>query len=155
MESKYRRCVGMMILNSDNKILVGRRLDHPSGHWQMPQGGIDENENPEEAVWREMKEEIGTDKATILAIHSEWLNYDIPEVLANKLWHRKYRGQTQKWVALRFQGSDADINIGTPIPEFSNWCWVIPEKLPNLAAPFKRKVYEHVLTEFKPYLKQN
>ena len=151
----YRPCVGILLINSNNHIFAGQRIDNHLEAWQMPQGGIDEGEDVTTACFREMKEEIGTDKATILAIHSEWLNYDIPEVLANKLWHRKYRGQTQKWVALRFQGSDSDINIGTPLPEFSNWCWVIPEKLPSLAAPFKRKVYEHVLTEFKPYLKQN
>ena len=118
----------------------------------MPQGGIDDGEDFETACFREMKEEIGTDNASILAIHPEWLNYDIPEGLANKLWHRKYRGQTQKWLALRFQGTNADINIHTEIPEFSNWRWVCPDDLSSLAAPFKRDVYEAVLNEFKPFL---
>ena len=94
MDSKYRRCVGMMILNASNEILVGRRLDHPSGYWQMPQGGIDQNENPQEAVWREMKEEIGTNKAKIIKVSSDWLKYDIPKKTLETLpWGKKYTGQ--------------------------------------------------------------
>ena len=155
LERPYRSCVGLMVFNREGKVFCGQRLDNKAEAWQLPQGGIDKGELPVEAGYRELKEETSITNVDFVSEYPEWLNYDIPEVLANKLWHRKYRGQTQKWVALRFQGSDADINIGTPIPEFSNWCWVIPEKLPNLAAPFKRKVYEHVLTEFKPYLKQN
>ena len=147
----YRPCVGILLINSDNYIFAGQRIDNHLEAWQMPQGGIDDGEEVTTACFREMKEEIGTDKATILAIHSKWLNYDIPEVLANKLWHRKYRGQTQKWVALRFQGTDSDINIETQIPEFSNWRWIKPEKLSSLAAPFKRHVYENVIAEFKQY----
>ena len=148
----YRPCVGIVLLNKSNKIFAGQRIDNHLEAWQMPQGGIDDGEDVKTACFREMKEEIGTDNASILAIHPEWLNYDIPEGLANKLWHRKYRGQTQKWVALRFQGTNADIDIQTEIPEFSNWRWVKPNDLSSLAAPFKRNVYESVLNEFKTFL---
>ena len=148
----YRPCVGIMLINSNNRIFAGQRIDNHLEAWQMPQGGIDEGEDVETACFREMKEEIGTDKASIIAIHPEWLNYDIPEILADKLWDRKYRGQTQKWVALKFTGKDSDINIKTHIPEFSKWKWISPQQLTSLAAPFKREVYENVLNVFKPYL---
>ena len=96
MKKYYRRCVGMMILNDKNEILVGKRLDHPSGYWQMPQGGIDKNENPEKAVWREMMEEIGTNNATLLQVSSQWINYDNPkDTLATLPWGKEYVGQTQ------------------------------------------------------------
>ena len=147
----YRPCVGIMLINSNNRIFAGQRIDNHLEAWQMPQGGIDEGEDVETACFREMKEEIGTDKASIIAIHPEWLNYDIPEILADKLWDRKYRGQTQKWVALKFTGTDIDINIKTHIPEFSKWKWISPQQLASLAAPFKREVYENVLNVFKPY----
>ena len=148
----YRPCVGIMLINSNNQIFAGQRIDNHLEAWQMPQGGIDKGEDVETACFREMKEEIGTDKASIIAIHPEWLNYDIPEILADKLWDRKYRGQTQKWVALKFTGTDIDINIKTHIPEFSKWKWISPQQLASLAAPFKREVYENVLNVFKPYL---
>ena len=148
----YRPCVGITLINSNSQIFAGQRIDNHLEAWQMPQGGIDEGEDVETACFREMKEEIGTDKASIIAIHPEWLNYDIPETLADKLWDRKYRGQTQKWVALKFTGTDSDINIKTNIPEFSKWKWISPQQLASLAAPFKREVYENVLNVFKPYL---
>ena len=117
MSDKYRSCVGMMILNDTNKILVGRRLDHPSGFWQMPQGGIDEDENPEEAVWREMMEEIGTNNATLIKISNQWLNYDIPDDTLKTLpWGHIYKGQIQKWFAFSFTGHDSDINVKTKNP---------------------------------------
>jgi len=151
----YRPCVGIFLLNSDNHIFAGQRIDNHLEAWQMPQGGIDEGEDVQTACFREMKEEIGTEKARILAIHPDWLNYDIPETLANKLWQRKYRGQTQKWIALRFEGSDLDINIHTQIPEFINWRWVKPSELSSLAAPFKQDVYDSVLNEFSPLFEPN
>ena len=147
----YRPCVGILLINSDKHIFAGQRIDNHLEAWQMPQGGIDEGEDVTTACFREMKEEIGTDKASIIAIHPEWLNYDIPENLADKLWDQKYRGQTQKWVALKFIGTDNDINIKTHIPEFSKWRWISPQQLTSLAAPFKREVYENVLNVFKPY----
>ena len=150
MTDKYRKCVGMMILNTDKKILVGRRLDHPSGYWQMPQGGIDNNENPKEAVWREMMEEIGTNKAEIRKISNQWINYDIPsETLKTLPWGKKYIGQTQKWFAFDFLGEDNDINVGTNNPEFSEWKWSRMDSIVDSIVPFKRDVYAKILEEFK------
>ena len=150
MEKKYRKCVGMMILNNNNEILVGKRMDHPSGFWQMPQGGIDKNEIPEEAVWREMMEEIGTNNAKMIKISSQWINYEIPrETLQTLPWGEKYIGQTQKWFAFRFTGEDIDINVGTENPEFSEWQWAKYESLVDNIVPFKRKVYAKIIEEFK------
>ena len=150
MTGQYRRCVGMMILNNIKEILVGRRLDHPSGFWQMPQGGIDENENPEEAVWREMMEEIGTNKAKLLKVSSQWINYDIPsETLKTLPWGHKYIGQTQKWFAFQFTGEENDINVGTVNPEFSEWKWTKINSIVDEIVPFKRGVYSVILEEFK------
>ena len=153
MTKKYRLCVGMMILNQSNEILVGRRLDHPSGYWQMPQGGIDQNEIPEEAVWREMMEEIGTNNADLIHTSSHWLNYEIPKVTLKTLpWGERYVGQTQKWFVFRFTGKNTDINVGTENPEFSEWKWTNQNTLTNNAVPFKRNLYEKVLQEFKKIL---
>ena len=150
MTKQYRRCVGMMILNTKNEILVGRRLDHPSGYWQMPQGGIDKDEIPEEAVWREMIEEIGTNKAKLLHTSSQWLNYDIPQDTLNTLpWGKIYVGQTQKWFVFRFTGQDSDINVETENPEFNEWKWAKYESLVNNIVPFKREIYKKVIEEFK------
>jgi len=149
MTGNYRRCVGMMILNDKNEILVGKRLDHPSGHWQMPQGGIDENENPEKAVWREMLEEIGTNNATMIKESNQWINYKIPtETLATLPWGDMYVGQTQKWFAFRFNGNDSDIDVGTDNPEFSEWKWTRHNLLVENIVPFKRNTYEKILKEF-------
>lgn len=149
MTENYRRCVGMMIVNDKNEILVGKRLDHPSGHWQMPQGGIDENENPEKAVWREMLEEIGTNNATMIKESNQWINYKIPtETLATLPWGDLYVGQTQKWFAFRFNGNDSEINVGTDNPEFSEWKWTHHNLLVENIVPFKRNTYEKILKEF-------
>ena len=150
MTNKYRKCVGMMILNSNKEILVGRRLDHPSGYWQMPQGGIDDNENPKEAVWREMLEEIGTNKAELIKISNQWINYDIPsETLKTLPWGDIYIGQTQKCFAFDFLGEDDDINVGTDNPEFSEWKWARMDSIVDSIVPFKRDVYAKILKEFK------
>jgi len=150
MSNNYRKCVGMMILNNNKEILVGKRLDHPSGFWQMPQGGIDKNENPEEAVWREMKEEIGTNKAEIIKISKQWINYNIPtETLKTLPWGNKYIGQTQKWFAFQFTGDNSDINVGTNNPEFSEWKWAKMSSIIDNIVPFKRNVYSIILKEFK------
>ena len=150
MTDKYRKCVGMMILNTHKEILVGRRLDHPSGYWQMPQGGIDDNENPKEAVWREMLEEIGTNKAELIKISNQWINYDIPsETLKTLPWGDIYIGQTQKWFAFLFLGEDNDINVGTDNPEFSEWKWTRMDSIVDSIVPFKRDVYAKILKEFK------
>mgnify|MGYP001218988189 FL=1 len=150
MTEHYRRCVGMMILNAKDEILVGRRLDHPSGYWQMPQGGIDENENPDEAVWREMQEEIGTNNATIIKESTQWINYKIPlETLQTLPWGHKYVGQTQKWFLFRFNGADNEINVVTEKPEFSEWRWSKHNLLVENIVPFKRNTYKKILEEFK------
>ena len=150
MIKKYRRCVGMMILNDQNEILVGRRLDHPSGYWQMPQGGIDNGEIPKEAVWREMMEEIGTNKAKLIKVSNQWINYDIPsETLKTLPWGHEYKGQSQKWFAFQFTGKDSDINVGTDNPEFSEWKWTKMNLIIDNIVPFKRDVYSTILEEFK------
>ena len=116
----------------------------------MPQGGIDDNENPEEAVWREMMEEIGTNKAKLLKVSSQWINYDIPsETLKTLPWGHKYIGQTQKWFAFQFTGEENDINVGTINPEFSEWKWTKINLIVDEIVPFKRDVYSTILKEFK------
>jgi putative (di)nucleoside polyphosphate hydrolase len=150
MEKEYRKCVGMMILNKENKILVGRRIDHPSGYWQMPQGGIDNKENPEEAVWREMMEEIGTNNAELIMISSHWYSYIIPEETLKTLpWGNEFKGQKQKWFAFRFKGNDKEINVTTENPEFSEWKWIHYSNLAANIVPFKKELYKKVIEEFK------
>jgi putative (di)nucleoside polyphosphate hydrolase len=149
-EAAYRPAVGMMLLNSANLVFVARRLDTVSEAWQMPQGGIDKGEAPRDAALRELKEEIGTDKATIIAESRGWLRYDLPAELAGQAWGGRYRGQRQKWFALRFTGSDSDIDLATEHPEFSEWKWVPAETLPEIIIPFKRQLYLDVLAEFAP-----
>ena len=144
----YRPCVGIMLLNRDGRVFVGRRIDQTVENWQMPQGGIDEGEQPLEAGLREMKEEIGTDKAVLLREMEGWLHYDLPQHLLGTALHGRYRGQKQKWLALRFTGKDADINIKTHEPEFAAWKWVLPQDLPRLIVPFKREAYEKVVAAF-------
>ena len=144
----YRRGVGLMLLNGQGLVFVARRIDMPSEAWQMPQGGIDEGETPKQAALRELREEVGTDKAEIIAESKGWLSYDLSEELLSWLWGGKYRGQTQKWFALRFTGSDDDINIRTANPEFLDWKWADVETLPDLIVPFKRKLYERLVAEF-------
>jgi len=149
----YRPCVGIMLINDNGHIFGGQRIDNRAEAWQMPQGGIDAGEDVETACFREMREEIGTDKADILSIHPEWLNYAIPLPLADRLWGGSYRGQSQKWVALRYTGKDSDINIATEEPEFFSWQWMSPADLIQLAVPFKRPVYEDIMSQFAQYIK--
>jgi putative (di)nucleoside polyphosphate hydrolase len=146
----YRPCVGIMLLNPRGQVFVARRIDMPSEAWQMPQGGIDEGEPPQAAALRELREEIGTDKAEVLAESRTWMNYDLPAELIGKLWGGRYRGQTQKWFAMRFTGMDSDINIATEVPEFLDWKWAEIDRLPSLIVPFKRKLYEQIVAEFMP-----
>ena len=149
----YRPCVGIFLLNNDGLVFAGRRIDSRAGAWQMPQGGIDAGESPLQACMREMREEIGTNTAELVSQHDDWLYYDIPLPLADRLWQGRYKGQKQKWMALRFTGDDADINIATEEPEFCEWKWLSPHDLVDLAVPFKRDVYQNVLAAFAPYLK--
>lgn len=146
----YRPCVGVMLLNSRGQAFVARRIDMPSEAWQMPQGGIDAGESPLQAALRELREEIGTDKAELLAENPGWLDYDLPAELIGKLWGGRYRGQTQKWFAMRFTGTDSDIDIATDEPEFLDWKWAELERLPALIVPFKRRLYEQLVAEFAP-----
>jgi putative (di)nucleoside polyphosphate hydrolase len=147
----YRPGVGIMLLNGDGKVFVGRRIDMPAGLavWQMPQGGIDPGETPRQAALRELKEEVGTDRAEILAKSAVWHHYDLPPEVARRMWRGRYRGQRQKWFAMRFTGSDADIDPATEHPEFDAWEWVSPDRLPELIVPFKRQIYLDVLAEFR------
>jgi len=138
----------MMLLNARNEVFVAKRIDMTSEAWQMPQGGIDEGEVPRTAALRELMEEIGTDKASILGESNGWLTYDLPIHLVPKIWGGKYRGQEQKWFVLRFEGSDADINIATEHAEFSEWKWVPMPSLPDVIVPFKRALYEQIVAEF-------
>ena len=148
----YRRNVGIMLLDAEGRIFVGQRRDMPSSAWQMPQGGIDRGESPRQAALRELKEEVGTDKAAVLAESPGWLTYDLPDELRRKLWRGRWRGQSQKWFAMRFLGRDSDINIATPHPEFSTWQWTTADRLVDLIVPFKRELYQAVLEQFAPII---
>jgi putative (di)nucleoside polyphosphate hydrolase len=150
----YRPAVGIMLLNPAGLAFAGRRIDMPAGlaAWQMPQGGIDPGETPRQAAFRELKEEIGTDKAEILAETRGWLHYDLPSDIASRMWSGRWRGQRQKWFLMRFTGEDADINPATEHPEFDAWEWVEPSRLPDLIVPFKRPLYRDVLAEFHEHL---
>ncbi len=146
-----------MLFNPSGKVFVGRRAPAPDEApaprpWQFPQGGIDPGETPEQAVKRELREEIGTDRATILAEHDEWLTYDLPPELVGRVWGGRYRGQRQRWFALRFDGTDADIRLdahGTP--EFDAWRWIDLGEAPALAIAFKQPVYTAIAAAFAEY----
>ena len=144
-----------MLINPEGKVWIGSRDDGNGSSaydyiWQMPQGGIDEGETPEEAALRELWEETGVtaDKVTLEAMTDDWILYDLPEHLLGMIWKGKYRGQKQKWALMRFHGSDADIDIATDHPEFTEWKWMAPDELVENIVPFKRSVYEAVLAAF-------
>ena len=149
----YRPCVGIMLVNSEGKAFIGKRIDNREGDWwQMPQGGIDEGEELYAAALRELYEETGAtaDKVEIVAQTREELLYELPEELVGKLWWGRYRGQRQHWLLARFSGEDSDINlIAHNPPEFCEWQWIDPELLPTLIVPFKEQVYRAVLEEFR------
>ena len=154
MDLPYRRCVGAVLFNRDGRVLVARRADLPNaegspGGWQLPQGGIDKGEDPRVAIFRELEEEVGTAKAEIIAEHPDWLTYDLPAELIGKALGGKYRGQKQRWFALRFLGEDSDIRLDLdPHPEFDAWRWARLEELPALAVAFKRAIYEVLASDF-------
>ena len=150
----YRPNVGMMIINQKKEIFVGKRIDHPSNFWQMPQGGIDVQEIPSIAALREMEEEVGIkkNKVDLLTESKDWYYYSIPSDLAKTLWKGKYKGQRQKWFLYKFKGTEKDININTEHPEFSDYKWVTKDFLVPNIVPFKKKIYEKLLLEFKDYL---
>ena len=146
----YRKCVGALLFNAEGLVFVGRRRDTEEDAWQMPQGGIDGDETPERAVIRELREEIGTAQAEIIAESRGWLSYDLPEEIAEHLWSGRCLGQEQKWFALRFTGRDTDIDLGEGADaEFSEWKWVPIDDLPDLIVPFKRPIYEEVVIQFR------
>ncbi|KIE04336.1 RNA pyrophosphohydrolase [Candidatus Jidaibacter acanthamoeba] len=150
--STFRYGVGIMLINNENKVFVGQRVKESSEAWQMPQGGIDEGENPDQALMREVLEEIGTDNIEIIAGSSDWYQYNIPEQFIPLWWGGKYIGQKQKWYLAKFLGNDSEININTEIPEFINWKWVDVEELPELIVSFKKKLYQDLVEEFKPII---
>ncbi|MGH7087396.1 MAG: RNA pyrophosphohydrolase [Stellaceae bacterium] len=143
----YRRGVGILLLDPTKRVFVGCRLDTP-GAWQMPQGGIDPGEAPREAALRELEEEVGTAKAEIIAEARAWMRYDLPMALRGVAWGGSFRGQEQKWFAMRFLGRDEDIRLDRHQQEFDAWRWVEPAELLRLIVPFKRPLYEDVLREF-------
>lgn len=153
----YRPCVGTMVLNRKGLVFVGRRINGPEHvdalhSWQMPQGGVDQGEDTWRAALRELYEETSIRTVEKAGEIADWLSYDIPREIVGEAWNGKYRGQTQKWYALRFTGDESEIDIKHPAgghkPEFAEWRWEAMEKLPELIIPFKRGVYERVVREF-------
>ena len=144
----YRAGVGLMLFNRAGHVFVARRIDMRSDAWQMPQGGIDRGETPRQAALRELKEEVGTDKAEIVAESRDWYRYELPPELQGWVWGGRFRGQRQRWFALRFTGVDADIDIHTKHAEFSEWRWTQIATLPRLIVPFKRELYAALIDEF-------
>jgi putative (di)nucleoside polyphosphate hydrolase len=144
----YRPGVGILLLNSRNEVFVGRRIDLEKEAWQMPQGGIDEGESARDAVFRELREEIGTGNAIVVAESKRWLYYDVPADAVGQRWKGRWRGQKQRWFVMLFKGQDDEIDVHTEHPEFSEWKWVSPSALPGIAASFKRRLYADVLGDF-------
>ena len=158
----YRTCVGMMLINSEGLVFIGRRAGGPEHvdamHvWQMPQGGVDAGEDTWAAAKRELYEETNAQSVEKLAEVPEWLTYDIPRTVAGRSWKGRFRGQKQKWYAVRFNGKDNEINVASPAghkPEFISWRWEPMKNLPELIVPFKRPVYERVVKEFAKFAKK-
>ena len=146
----YRAGVGIMLLNSDDRVFVGQRLDSTLEAWQMPQGGIDPGEDSRSAALRELEEETGVPARLVEVLHETgaWLYYDLPDDLIGTIWKGRYCGQRQKWFAMRFLGSDADVRIDTAHPEFRSWQWADKAELAALIVPFKRALYTEVLAAF-------
>lgn len=147
----YRPCVGIALFNAQGLVFVGCRIDQKAEAWQLPQGGIDPGEDPRTTAFRELEEEIGTAKAEILEELDEWLQYDLPADLVGHVWGGKYRGQRQKWFAMRFLGTDRDINLKTKHPEFRSWRWQKLSALAALGVDFKRDIYLKLQERFAKY----
>jgi putative (di)nucleoside polyphosphate hydrolase len=139
--------VGIALLNKENKIFVGKRIDNPKDFWQMPQGGIDKNEKYLQAAKRELLEETGIKTIRVIKELNYWLEYDLPKNLLGKIWNGKYRGQKQKWFIMQFLGDDKEININTENAEFLEWKWIEKSDLPKLAVDFKVKIYNKIFAE--------
>jgi len=142
-----RNGVGIVLLNNRNEVFVGKRIDNPIQFWQMPQGGVDENEDFFDAAKRELKEETGVTKVKLIKELSYWLKYELPNDLVGKIWKGKYRGQKQKWFIMKFLGEAKDVNIRTQNPEFFEWKWIKPSKLPGVVVKFKIDVYKKIVEE--------
>lgn len=149
----YRPCVGIMLVNRHGLVFAGQRLDSPGSAWQMPQGGIDTGEDPQQAALRELGEETGIkpDAVTFLAESAGWVTYDLPAGLVPKLWQGRYKGQEQKWFLFRLDGPDSLVNIQTESPEFSRWQWMRPDELLKKIVPFKLDVYTRVFSDFAAF----
>jgi putative (di)nucleoside polyphosphate hydrolase len=150
----YRLNVGIMLLNRLGQVFIAQRIDNPGPAWQMPQGGIDAGEEPWLAALRELREEIGTANAEILAESTAWLDYDLPEDLVEKLWKGRFRGQRQKWYAMLFLGDDSEVNLETEHPEFNRWRWAELDEVPEAIVPFKRGLYDGIVAEFRPVVER-
>ena len=151
-ELPLRLGVGIIVLNNENQVFVGKRKDNPTDRWQMPQGGVDQGENLEEAMKRELKEETSIQNIKIIKELDEWTEYELPDYLLGKIWKGKYKGQRQKWFIVRFLGDDTEINLNTKHPEFIEWQWIKIENLPEVIVPFKKKVYEDLLPRIKSFI---
>ena len=139
--------VGIVLINSENKIFVGRRIDNPVNSWQMPQGGVDKNENLLNAAFRELREETGVKNVKLIKEIDTWLTYDLPKNLLGKLWNGKYRGQRQRWFVMRFIGKDEEVNVKTKNAEFKEWKWIAVDQLTNVAVDFKLQIYKKISEE--------
>ena len=151
-ELPLRLGVGIIVLNKENKVFVGKRRDNPTNKWQMPQGGVNRGENLVNAMKRELKEETSIRSIEILKELEGWTEYELPDYLLGKIWRGKYRGQKQKWFIVRFLGKDEEINLKTIHPEFIEWQWLDIENLPSVIVHFKKKVYEKLLPVIKSFI---
>ena len=149
MKQKYRKGVGIFLINKRNQLWVGKRLDYKNEYWQMPQGGIDGPESPENAMKRELFEETGIRNFEMIKEIEGMTEYELPEYLLGKIWQGKYRGQRQKWFVIRFLGYDNEINLNTSKPEFKEWKWVNLDDLPNIIVDFKKKLYQNLIPKIK------
>ena len=141
--------VGIVLLNQENKVFVGKRIDNPENYWQMPQGGINDNEDLFDAAKRELEEETSIKNIKLIKEINGWLAYDLPASLLGKIWKGKYKGQKQKWFIMKFLGNDSEININTPNPEFLDWKWVEIDKITDLVVDFKLNIYKEIKKKTK------
>ena len=150
-ELPYRPCAGIVLTDGRGRVFAGERSD-VAGAWQMPQGGIDDGETPEQAALREMEEEIGVrpDQVTVIGLHPDWLDYDLPAESLGRRWTGKWRGQTQRWLCARLDAGDDAIRLDTAHPEFARWRWMTPDEMLGVIVPFKRPIYAAVLGHFFP-----